>query len=217
MRYEVDMIENIMALLADEYDVDSTGLEFSAGYGIADVVGVKYEKLGKDHALRPTKTLITDQRELDVFFNMPDGEVVSDSDLADKLGLSTAYTRKLLRTLESKNCIQRQGLKFMRVLGTMVEAEVVVSVEAKLKKWRQALGQAKRYQYFSNIVFVALPQTTVRNIDRRLFRRENIGVIQVSEDHAEVLVRPQRIKPRSAVMHQYCCQSLFAESVGIPK
>ena len=142
------------------------------------------------------------------------GKAVSAASVSAKVGLSAAYTQKFLRALDEKDYVERQESKFLRVSEIMIEAEVVVSVEAKLKKWRQALGQAKRYQYFSNIVFVALPQAVVRNIDRNLFRRENIGVIQVSEDGAEVLMKPQRIKPRSEVMHQYCCQSLFAGRLG---
>ena len=211
VRYDADMIEHITALLTDEYKVDATGLEFSAGYGIADVVGVKYEQL--DVNLSP-RAMITDQRELHVLLSMPVGKAVSAASVSAKVGLSAAYTQKFLRALDEKDYVERQESKFLRVLEIMIEAEVVVSVEAKLKKWRQALGQAKRYQHFSNIVFVALPQAVVHNIDRNLFRRENIGVIQVSEDSAEVLIKPQRITPKNQVMHQYCCQSLFAGSLG---
>jgi hypothetical protein len=55
----------------------------------------------------------------------------------------------------------------------------ICSFEFKLKNWRRAFYQAKRYRTFSHRVFVVMPCSTVGRVNGALehFRRFNIGLI----------------------------------------
>jgi len=46
-------------------------------------------------------------------------------------------------------------------------------------------------------VFVALPYRVAKRVDRSLFRRENVGVIEVEEDEASVVLKPQAMRPKT--------------------
>ena len=70
----------------------------------------------------------------------------------------------------------------------------VVAVEAKLKKWRQALSQAIRYKDFANIVLVAMDATMIPRTDQAIqaFQNEAIGLCAISHGTIEWLVYPKR-------------------------
>ncbi len=70
----------------------------------------------------------------------------------------------------------------------------VIAVEAKLKNWRDALWQATRYQYFANIVIVAMDATYTPR-DRTVldqFSKHRIGLCAVSPGNREWLVHPKQ-------------------------
>ncbi len=57
-----------------------------------------------------------------------------------------------------------------------------VAVELKLKKWRKAFRQALLYQLCADLVFVAVPASTVTNIDLDAFGEHGIGIVAVSRN-----------------------------------
>lgn len=67
----------------------------------------------------------------------------------------------------------------------------VISVEAKLRRWKDALGQAKRYLNFSNSSFVALPESLIHKNWKieATCATEGIGLIGVTPNRAK-LIRP---------------------------
>lgn len=69
----------------------------------------------------------------------------------------------------------------------------VIAVEAKLRDWRQALSQAKRYKDFANIVFVAMDATMVPLETAALeeFRSEQIGLCAVERKSVVWIINPE--------------------------
>ena len=77
---------------------------------------------------------------------------------------------------------------------------VVVSVEAKLLRWSQAIQQAKAYLSFSNASFVALPQSVVQKNSKIAEHciAAGVGLIAVSRSEAVVSVPAHFQEPASS-------------------
>ncbi len=206
MRYESEMTRPLISFLLNELYLDAVEEEFSAGYGIADIVGIKCNRQKLKSRLEANiKEPVTNIRELTLLNILQKQESFTVDVLAKQIGLSVSYIKKvLLKSLVIKGYVEREGDRYTLIKDIFSYTDLVVSIEAKLKKWRDALGQARRYQHFSNIVFVALPKNTVKNIDRQLFRKNNVGVLSVSDHSVSIELKPQRIKPKTFTMYLYC-------------
>lgn len=214
MRYEAEMIQPLEAFLVTELHLDSLSEEFTVGYGIADIVGIRYNrqklKSRRDSGFKP----ITNIRELSLINFLQEKSPSSVEILTRETGLSASYIKNvLLKSLIEKGYIEREDDKYHLVRDICTFTDLVVSVEAKLTKWKGALGQAKRYQHFSNIVFVALPCQTVMKIDKDLFKKNNIGVLAVGSS-VNIEIEPKQMTPKTSVMHLYC-NELFLEKQDI--
>jgi DNA-binding MarR family transcriptional regulator len=184
--------------------------EFTAGYGIADIVGIKCNKKKLKSRYDSGSKPVTNIRELSILTLLQENNPSNIEDLASKIGLSVSYIKKiLLKSLIEKGYIERKDNIYKLVKDIFSFTDLVVSVEAKLTKWKDALAQAKRYQHFSNIVFVALPQPTVKKINKELFKKNNIGVLSVDSKYVSIDLKPRQMKPKTLVMHLYCNEIFF--------
>ena len=57
-----------------------------------------------------------------------------------------------------------------------------IAVELKLKKWRDAVQQAIVYQLCADYVFIAMPSSACKAIDRSILSRHGIGLLAVRGD-----------------------------------
>ena len=79
--------------------------------------------------------------------------------------------------------------------------DTVISIEAKLKNWKQALKQAVRYKKFSHYSFVLMDEKfskpALSNLD--IFSSQNIGFITMNEAEYSIHYIPEKkiIKDRS--------------------
>lgn len=207
MRYEAEMIQPLKSFLVDRLNMDAVEEEFSAGYGIADIVGIKSDWLKLKSRCDVGAEPVTNVRELSILSLFQKNNPAAVEVLAGQIGLSVSYVKqKLLKSLVEKGVVQREGKKYQLVKDIFSYADAVISVEAKLTKWRDALAQAKRYQHFANKVYVALPDDTVKRIDRDLFIENNIGVLSVRNDRVEIEIESQWMKPKTFEMHLYCSE-----------
>jgi len=215
MRYEAEMIEPLKALLINELHLDSITEEFTVGYGIADIVGIRCNQQKLKSRFESGVKPVTNIRELSILTLLQENNPSTVEMLAEKTGLSISYVKKmLLKSLVEKGYIERVTDKYNLVRDVFAFTDLVVSVEAKLTKWKAALGQAKRYQHFSNLVFVALPQHTVPKINKELFKKNNIGVLSVGSS-VSIELKPEYINPKTFVMHLYCNEIFFEATKGI--
>src|ERR1035438_1376614 len=76
----------------------------------------------------------------------------------------------------------------------------IISIEAKLRRWKEAIQQAKTYFQFSNNSYVALPKAMIEINDKikRACRTEGIGLIAVNSTRAEILFNGKSVKPMTA-------------------
>jgi len=76
----------------------------------------------------------------------------------------------------------------------------IVSIEAKLTRWKDAIRQAKKYCRFSNKSYVALPETVVAGNDRlrKACIKSGVGLIAVSQKHTDLVLATCNLKPITA-------------------
>ena len=98
-----------------------------------------------------------------------------------------------LNTLENKNIITIKGNSVFlkrKIMGLNLGA--TVSIEAKLKDWKSGILQAERYLMFSDYSYLALPKEKVKNVDMEYLVKTGIGLLAVSSNNIEEVVKPKR-------------------------
>ncbi|MEB2346586.1 MAG: hypothetical protein OZ948_17815 [Deltaproteobacteria bacterium] len=88
----------------------------------------------------------------------------------------------------------------------------VVAVEAKLRRWREALEQASSYATFANRVLVAMDAAGAPSTPEALaaFRERGVGLLTVRSGTVECLVPPRRSSRRADPQWDYLVSSAAA-------
>lgn len=73
----------------------------------------------------------------------------------------------------------------------------VIAIEAKLKKWKQALQQAYRNQCFADLSYVLLPITEVNKALKydREFDKRGVGLCSVTENGIDIIYEAHESQP----------------------
>lgn len=76
----------------------------------------------------------------------------------------------------------------------------IISIEYKLRNWKQALRQAYRYKSFSEESYVVIDKSYLKKPRENLdaFAKFNIGLAAVDKDNVEIYYKPKSVKPFSA-------------------
>ena len=172
--------------------------ELNLGYGIADLVAVSYE----DNAFLERKNFLA-YFDVSLLSIIEKEEEVSFEDI---VYITRSPERKILSSLSSLMDEGFVALQQGRYVSHTKYADILtdsIAIEAKLKDWKRALGQAYRYKWFADKSFVFLPLENItvpkKNID--LFRRYNVGLAGVSKENGiEVVFSPRTEVPISGNM-----------------
>jgi hypothetical protein len=71
------------------------------------------------------------------------------------------------------------GTKRIDLVCYSPDYEEIIAIELKVSKWRLGLQQALSRRLCADRVYVAIPRDMVEHIDRQLFSRYGIGIIEV--------------------------------------
>ena len=63
--------------------------------------------------------------------------------------------------------------------GFSQKNDSTVAIELKLNDWRRALEQSLLYQLCADLVYIAMPETSVERVSIDLLRRNGVGLIAV--------------------------------------
>jgi hypothetical protein len=85
----------------------------------------------------------------------------------------------------------------------------VVAVEAKLRRWREALFQGKTYQRFADRVIVAMDTTSEANVDLSAFKEAGVGLYWFSPSSEPTCAVPAPLRPVSSPEREYLVGSLL--------
>ncbi len=103
-----------------------------------------------------------------------------------------------MRFLVSENYVEEVEDDTFRLLGEYRPvAQEIWAVEAKMKNWFEGVCQAKRYQHFAHKVYLAIFAPHRNRVQDETLREQNVGLIAVSQNAAEIVFHPRWIEPRS--------------------
>jgi hypothetical protein len=211
-QFEVHMVEPVRLLMQTAMGLDVIVEEFSAGYGIADLVGAKFCARSREVRRRAqAHTPIDHHHWVEVLLALRRNERVSFDSLQRRITFSDATLRRtVLPEMTSLGLVERDKDGYICLLKNPPSpAREIVAVELKQKRWREAILQARRYTYFADRTYIAVWNGTVELVDRSLLYRFRLGLIGVERDRAQVLIQAPRRKPRQEKMNRYCAEFLY--------
>lgn len=214
-RKEAQMIEPIKQLLYDKMFIDIAHREFSAGYGIADIVGAKLcnesckkrENLGLaiafDHVYFTSVLLALSQTRWTSFANLSKKISAPENTLRNKI----------LPKLSKLKIIEKHNNFFRLCVDLPKPTQRLIAVEAKQKNWKEAILQARRYTFFAEETYIAIWTENTRLVDRSLLYRHRLGLIAVDLDHAEVIVKAPIRQPREPKLNLYSSEFFYGQAL----
>lgn len=184
-----------------------TRQEVGVGYGVADLVIIKKEKVSPANCVLRKRCgqfgKLLREEYFKVLQFLPDensGRKPASVDyLIEKTHLSKSFLKyTILRPLEEKKYIKSDKGKFyFKVNGWMPIASEVIAIEAKMRDWQRGLAQANRYKTFADKVYLAIPADISNRVDKGLLKKHNIGLITLDPESntKKISLAPRKARP----------------------
>lgn len=207
MRYEKEMIPILNDFLCNAMGYSVIANEIDSGYGIADVVAtVDGEHCNYYHF----------NNIIDVFLlnSLPLNKFVSFEDIYKISSYSEKYLKyTLLKRFIEDGLLEKDTRGIRRIKKLTTNKNPVIAIEAKLKRWNEALLQAKRYRKYADFCYVALPEKTVKNVSLNLYKENGIGILSISQSKTiSQIIKPKKNKDKNELYALYINGILFKQS-----
>jgi hypothetical protein len=183
-------LANLDLGLFSQYPVYFTRREVRVAECIPDLVSVHFDRDPKDVAWPKRWNY---QYSFTIAMLKVRGELGA-ADIAELSFSNVESVMVMLQNLLKWNLIQEHRLGEYSLSAPFLEMNPkVVSVEAKLRDWRSALSQAKRYAQFSDLAFVAMDadEAPVRSGIIDAFDAGKIGLCAVSPGMYRWILQPR--------------------------
>lgn len=190
---ERTLVQKLDKILKKEFGTNLAFHEFSAGYGIADLVFAPNFSFSKKLVKRMP---LTNFNSLNMFLTLEDQREYELSDFLNIFPqLNIAEIKKQISFLTNNNYLEKTGkTSFKKILGTesLSPIQKVVAIEVKLNDHKGGLMQARRYQYFADQSYLAILKHAEKNIDEKEFNKHNIGLILFDPETNTIEIRHPR-------------------------
>jgi hypothetical protein len=151
--------------------------EFDSGYGVADIVLGSFAPYLSTRSLRSSIDSNWAGTLVDVLNEKP----FSLIDFANKCGVSQQTAREKINQFVAAGFLKSKQQQFLKFKDYKVSVDTSIAIEAKLKNWKQALNQARRYKRFANYSYVLLDKQFSAPAEKsiHIFQQHNIGLISM--------------------------------------
>ena len=186
-KYEKDLVNELVKILQDEYNIKYVVRELQNGKNIADVVYSK--ELQRDFAI------FDEYIDSYYYFNeiiINKKKNINELDIQNKELLKKF--KKFLKKLEKAGYITIKNNRIHVIKKVDIASKNVVAIEAKLSDWKSGLNQALAYKQYSDYVYVAIDECCYKKIDVKLFENNNVGLILVGKGHIKKVLNPKKEK-----------------------
>jgi len=113
-----------------------------------------------------------------------------DDVAAAMTGLGRPQIRKAIAELDGRNWIRRSKAGVRLAAATRRAVTSLVAVEAKVDNWRRAVRQAQGTEVYVDDVWLAFPQTYLRNVPRGRRGLRRFGLIAVDDRTPRIVRKP---------------------------
>lgn len=216
-KLEIQMIEPVSSLMYNHMGLEIITKEFSAGYGIADLVGGL--KCKDNYIIRKKNGFsdpIDQHQIIEVLLILKPGIKRSINYISKRISFSeSTLQKKILPKMSSQGLIKREINNFVRLLfEPPYPMKRIVAIELKQTKWREAIIQARRYTFFANQTYIAVWNGTASHVSHSLLKKHKIGLIGVENNSALILYEAPYRKPRNSKMNRFCAEFLYKKSLS---
>jgi hypothetical protein len=182
---------------------DESGVidEVNSGFGIADVVFFDRKNFSALDAER--NVFFDSEDQIRTLLVVNEQKTFSITDLSQRLSLSPNKIKNHIRFFEEAGFVSEINKGSYQVIRQYeIGLQNNIAIEAKVRDWRRGLYQAYRYRWFSNASYLAVHHEFSAAPKRNLneFIHLNVGLIEVTNDEAIVIHKPQIEVPRSQVI-----------------
>lgn len=186
-KYEKDLVNELVKILQEDYDIKYVVRELQNGKNIADVVYSK--ELQRDFAI------FDEYIDSYYYFN----EIITNKKKnIDELNIQNKDLlrrfKKFLKKLEKAGYITIDNNKIHIIKKVDLASRNVVAIEAKLSDWKSGLNQAITYKQYSDYVYVAIDECVYKKINIKQFEDNNVGLILVGKGHIKKVFIPRKEK-----------------------
>lgn len=168
--------------------------EFNSGYGVADIV------LGSFTPYLSSRTLRNpiDSNWAVTLVDILDDELFTISDFASKYGVSKQTAQKKINQFVAAGFLKIKKQHYSKFNDYKIAVDTSIAIEAKLKNWKQALNQARRYKRFANFSYVLLDShfSSPAKQNIHLFQQHNIGLISMDGNKPIIHYSPKQMEVR---------------------
>lgn len=212
MLNERTLVNKLDRILKKEFGTNLAFREFSAGYGIADLVfapNFSFRKKLIGH------TPLTSFGTLQILLSLENDRMyVFDELLTLFPNFNEREIQKQLRLLQNNQYLTKVNDTYVRTVEQRFNPiKKIVAVEVKLSDHRGGLVQARRYQYFADESYLAILKSAEKNIDFNEFNRYNIGLILFDEDTNNIEIR----QPQPTNQNYENAVSLYAKEMMVSR
>lgn len=211
---EKTLVQKLGKILKREFGTNLAFHEFSAGYGIADLV------FAQDFSFRKSvvkRAPLTDFNCLRLFLMFEKDKVYSFEQINSFfLSLEVSSLRKNLNFLIANRYVKKVGQNSYAKISTKEELnqiKKIIAIEVKLSDHRSGLVQARRYQYFADESYLAILKESEKNIDFEEFNKYNIGLILFDTKTNTIEIKSPKHKNTNFERHV----SIFAKQMMLSR
>lgn len=180
IKTEFDLVSLLADNLQSEFNTDVSVREFSAGYGIADLVFAR-DFLSDRNALN--RKPINNYYALQLYLSIPVNQTITSSKLKQLSPLSGQALKIIVKGLIQDGYLQIvDENSICKALEIKTPVKKLVAIEAKLRDWKQGILQARRYKSFTDECYLAILAKYDKNIDYGYLERFDIGLILCDEE-----------------------------------
>lgn len=162
------------------------GNEIRMGIGIPDIM-ICSELLKQD-------SWITDYYTLKMYDYINKKKINNIEEIAKNVSMTKKSICKYIYELKEKNILEfeKDKIEILKDLE-LQDIGTNISIEVKLKDWKNGILQAKRYLRFSDYSYLAILEQYQKNIDLNEFKEAGIGLIVVGDEIRQV-IKPKKSK-----------------------
>lgn len=168
--------------------------EFDSHFGVADIVLGTFQKYKRLSCNLDVKTSwFVPLYYLKMF------EKFKIKDFSERIGYSVGYAKEIVNFYVKSGYVEKlDGAEYRVIREYDIVLDEIIAIEAKLKDWKRALQQAKRYKKFAKQSYVLLDESNIsaalKNLDE--FEKYNIGLISLSDEGLNVYLNSGREEKR---------------------
>lgn len=213
MLNERKLVQRLDRILKKKFGTNLVFHEFSAGYGIADLVFAPNFSFTKKIV---SKTPITSFGSLQFLLSLENEKPYAFEDFLGAFPhLDTGEIKRQLRPLLNNGYLTKteDSTYIKNWEESFNPIKKVIAVEVKLKDHRGGLVQARRYQYFADESYLAILKEAEKNINFNEFHKHNIGLILFDESANTVEIR----NPKQKDTYYEGPVSIFAKEMMLSK